>query len=294
MISFFNFQFGEFTDVSPNWFDWFSICVTSLSIFAAFLIAENIYSKGKRDKKESDKNLIASENDLFENNLNELKESIGVQITHLKEYLVEKDFKLKINPALQVNFLQFIDIKCLYLNFPNNQQKKEKINSLLTSLYGMYDFKDNLISELRNYTKKHNEFQVKFKKYREIYYKKFHDYSNLRAIDIKEEAGVKKWRYNVDDKFMNEFAKLRLVSIANDENSADRKKIDENFLLPLIYLSNNFIPEDYHAIETNYISNDCHASYLDIENLNESHFKSMESYLKVLKDLKTEIEAYKK
>lgn len=292
MISIFNFQFGEFNDVGPTWFDWFSIGLTCITIFAAFLIAENVYKKGKRDKIESDKSLIASENDLFENNLSELKESVDIQITHLEEYLNEKNFKLKINPDLQVNFLQFVDIKCLYLNFPDNHQKKVKINSLLTSLYGMYDFKDNLISELRNYITKYNEFESKFKKYREIYYKKFHDYSNLRAIEFDVEAGIKKWRYNDDDKFMNGFAKLRLVSITNDENSADRKKIDENFLLPLIKFSNDFIPEDVHAIETNYIANDCHASFNDIENLNNSHFKSIESFLNNLKELKTEIEAY--
>ena len=56
MNSFFNFQFGEFAESNPNWFDWLSIVVSSLisifSVWGGFLIANKIYSQEKNDKKD--------------------------------------------------------------------------------------------------------------------------------------------------------------------------------------------------------------------------------------------------
>ena len=58
MNSFFNFQFGEFSQVTPNWFDWFSLIsslvISASSIFLAFYLAERIYKKEKIDRNTED------------------------------------------------------------------------------------------------------------------------------------------------------------------------------------------------------------------------------------------------
>ena len=294
-MSIFNFQFGEFENVSPNWFDWFSlflqITITAGSIYFAYYLGERIYKRDRKNKFEEEKLNVKSENDLFKNNLIELNKNILVQIRFLNEYITNKDFRLKLTPALQVNFLQFLNLKSLYTQGNDNI---ERINNLLSSLYSIEKITNSLSKELNTYISKFNVQENKFYGYRLAYYKKFFEYSNLRAVEMIIENGIKKWKYAEQDIFMNEYAKLRNETIGNADGTANRKFVDENFLKPLIDLANKYIPEDYNAIEIHDISNEAHSAYQNMENLTSIHFKAIESHLRILEDTKDEIEAYLK
>src|SRR5690606_26366288 len=124
--------------------------------------------------------------------------NISTQISFLDEYLANKEFKLKINPALQANFLQFLDLKVIY----QGENNPTRINELLSTLYSIENITSTLALELTNYITNFNTHEAKFKNYRQAYYKKFYEYSNLRAIEIINENGIKKWRYDENDKFM--------------------------------------------------------------------------------------------
>lgn len=292
-MSVFNFQFGEFEDVSPNWFDWFSLIinllVTVASIYFAYFLGERTYKRDRNNKINEEKLNIVSENDLFRMNLLELNKNIEIQIGFLKEYLINKDFKLKLTPSLQVNFLQFLNLKAIYAL---NKGNYGRINNLISSLYSIEKITNSLSKEINNYISKFNAQENKFYFYRQAYYKKFFEYSNIRAVDMKIENGVKKWKYADEDIFMNEYAKLRNQTISNADGTTNRNFVDENFLLPLIRLANKYIPEDYNAIEIHDIANDAHSAYQNLENLTSIHFRAIESYLKILEDTKIEIEEY--
>ena len=122
MNSFFNFQFGEFSQASPNWFDWFSLIssliISAASIFLAFYIAERIYKREKLDKEKESIDLQNSEIELFKNNLTELNTAIEKQIIDLQKYSEEKNFKLTFNQSVQVDFFQFVKIQhCIQQRF---------------------------------------------------------------------------------------------------------------------------------------------------------------------------------
>lgn len=292
-MAIFNFQFGDFENVSPNWFDWLSLVsqliITATSIYFAYYLGERIYKRDRKNKFEEEKLNVQAENDLFKNNLIELNKNILVQIGFLNEYLTNRDFKLKLTPALQVNFLQFLNLKSVY-----NQENGniDQINNLLSSLYSIEKITNSLSKELNTYISKFNIQENKFYSYRLAYYKKFFEYSNLRAVDMIVENGVKKWKYADQDKFMIEYAKLRNETIGNADGTANRDLLDEKFLLPLIHLANKYIPEDYNAIEIHDIANEAHSAFQNMENLTFIHFKSIESHLKILEDTKNDIEEY--
>ena len=294
MLSIINFQFGEFNDSNPNWFAWFSlfinVVIPATSIFFAYWLGEINYKRDKKDKKDNDDKNIQAEKSLFINSLSELKKSLDNQIEFLNEYENKKDFKLKIDPSLQINFLQFINLKSLYHN--RTQQETNDLNNLLTSLYSISDFRNSLSSELRGYINKYNIQEIKFKNYRQILYKKFYEYSNSRAEKIvKNEDGTKRWAYNPNDNFMREYSILTTVDI-NTDDKADRKKIDENFLVPIINISHKYIPEDINAIEINDLANDCHSAFTDMNILDDAHFRAINSHLDILHSLFTDLEGY--
>lgn len=106
----FHFLHGEFWNFKPNWFDWFSLLVAILSIFGGYLIATKIYSNEKRDKENEEKRLLISEVSLFKNSLAQLNASVRDQINSLQEYIERKDFKLKFNQGVHVDFLHFVNI----------------------------------------------------------------------------------------------------------------------------------------------------------------------------------------
>ena len=118
MNSFFNFQFGSFSQSTPNWFDWLSLILTlivsGLSILLAYWIAERVYSREKKDRQLEDLEIQDSEIELFKNSISELNSAIQNQIRDIETYKREQNFQLKFHPDIQVDFLQFINVKYLY------------------------------------------------------------------------------------------------------------------------------------------------------------------------------------
>lgn len=302
MNSFFNFQFGEFNQATPNWFDWFSLLsslfISAASIFLAFYVAERIYNREKRDKRKEAIDLQNSEIELFKNSLSELNTAIEKQIVDLQKYIDEKKFKLTFNQNVQVDFLQFIDIKYLYKKIGfENTESIEKLNSLMSSLYTIYDFRESLRDEVRTYLKKYNYHESKFYLYRQLLYTKYYSICNLRADSIIFEEGQKKWKFKDEDKFMPEYTELIIKtfedkSIIDVNGLKDRKKLNENFVIPLIKIAYKYVPEDYHAIEINDIANDVNSAFIDMESVTDKHFIVIDSYLANLKSINTKIIEY--
>lgn len=290
MTAIFNFQFGEFESSSPNWFDWLSLFISVGSIFFAFYLGEMGYKRDKKDKKEQESNLTKFENELFKSNLETLHKNLDEQIKFLEEYIKNNDFRLVINSDLQVNFIQNLDYKYIY----GNGIEYTKTNRLINALFSIKDIKTLLGSELDNYIKKYNILEKQFKNsYRQILHSKYYEYSNRRAIEYRANNGRKEWKYDDKDMFMEGYSKLKMNSvITNSDNSANHELIINNIISPLIEISNNYIPEDYDAIEINNISNDAFHAYGDMEYLTINHFRVIDNYLNTLISVKEEIKSY--
>lgn len=302
MNSFFNFQFGQFSQTTPNWFDWFSLIssliISGASIFLAFYLAERIYKKEKSDRNIEDIEIQNSEVELFKNSITELDTAVEKQIIDLQSYIDSEDFKLVFHPDIQVDFLQFIDLKHLYkkVGFTNVEFIK-KINNLMTSLYTLYDFRESLRDEVRTYIKKYNYHESKFYLYRQLLYTKYFSICHERAEAIIVEGGVKKWKFKDDDKFMQRYTDLiqktsRDTSIIDDNGLKDRAKLNNEFIIPLIKIAFEYVPEDLAAIEINDIGNQVNSAYADMESITEKHFNVIETYLLNLKTISSKIKEY--
>ena len=201
MNSLFNFQFGDFAETSPNWFDWFSLIIASLisilSILGGFWIATKIYSKEKSDKQHEENEIQSSEIRLFRNSLTQLKSAVENQISSLKTYIQNQDFSLEFNQGIHSDFLHFINIQYLYKDIGvDNKDEIDKINKLLSSLYTLTDFRVSLRDELRSYIAKYNFHEDKFYSYRRLLYTKYFELCNLRGTDFVFEHGIKKWKFS--------------------------------------------------------------------------------------------------
>ncbi|MES2574703.1 MAG: hypothetical protein V4572_07155 [Bacteroidota bacterium] len=302
MNSFFNFQFGEFSQATPNWFDWFSLIsslvISATSIFLAFYLAERIYKKEKTDRNTEDLDIQNSEVQLFKNSLTELNSAIEKQIIDLQSYIDNKDFKLIFHSSIQVDFLQFINVKYLYKNAGfNNIEDISSINNLMTSLYTLYDFRESLRDEVRTYLKKYNYHESKFYLYRQLLYTKYFSICNVRAESIIIDEGVKKWKFHDDDKFMPRYTELILktsqdTSIIDNNGLKDRAKLNSEFVVPLINIAFEYVPEDLNAIEINDIGNQVNSAFIDMESITEKHFNAMESYLSNLQSINSKVKLY--
>lgn len=302
MDSFFTFQFGEFIDSNPDWFDWFSLAISSLismfSVWGGFWIANKIYSKEKKDKIEEEKENQESEVKLFKNSLVQLKSAIENQIQGLNDYLDKMNFSLELHQGLQVDFLQFIDIKYLYKDTGiTNQSEIQKINKLLSTLYTISDFRTSLRDEFRTYMEKYGFHEVKFYLYRKLLYTKYFELCYKRSGDFQIIGGVKTWQFSNDDHFMIEYSTLSDKifidkEVITENGLNDRKLFIERFVVPLIKLSSKYLPEDYNAIDVNDIANEVNSAYIDIEYVTSTHIQATRSYLTILTDVKEQIENY--
>lgn len=299
MASIFNFQFGSFSESSPSWFDWLSLFVSTASIFLAYYIAKWVYSKEKRDKKKENESLVKSTFQLFKNNLNQLNAAIKAQKNSLEEYQKEKNFKLTFHPDVQVDFLQFIDVKSLYekVGF-SNEEAISNINDLMSNLYRLYDFRQSLRSEVRAYLEKYGFFELRFYSYRQVLYSKYFKLCNRRGKDFIIENNTKKWRFEDTDIFMRGYSALRANTLLDKEimdesGLKDRGLLNERFLVPLINeITFKFIPEDIDAIEINDVANEAHNAFNDMEYITEKHFLTIESYIQNLEGISAKIETY--
>lgn len=282
----------------PNWFDFISLLVTVASIFGAYWIAETVYSREKSDKKVEDISIIYSENELFKNNIKSIQKPITNQIAAIDEYLTKMDFRMKFYAEIQVDFLQFVSIKDIYRKYGfNNKTKIEEINQLMTSLYTLYDFRESLRSEIRTYIEKYNYHEQKFYSYRLLLYTKYFQLCNERSMEISFENGIKRWSFDVYDKFMAEYSELTLKTFQDEEVMVEntlisRDKLTEKFIKPLNSISAKYVPEDYNAIEINQISNEVVHAFDDMEHITKKHFKVLEGYKSSLKDVNEKIESF--
>jgi hypothetical protein len=296
----FNLFDSPFWNFTPNWFDWFSVLVAILSIFGGYWIATKIYSKEKRDKNLEEKELLSSEINLFKNSLTQLNSSVSNQIQSLKEYIEKKDFRLEFNQGVHADFLHFINVKYLYKEIGVNKKEEiQKINRLLSSLYTLNDFRTSLRDELRTYIKKYNFHEDKFYSYRKLLYTKYFELCNQRGVDFVFENGIKKWKFRDDDLFMIKYTENRIKTFQDPElisegGLKDRAKLTERFIIPLIHISADYIPEDYNAIEINDIANEVNTAHTDMEYVTTTHFQAVNSYLDILVDIKQKIADYLK
>lgn len=289
-----------FWNFTPNWFDWFSVIIAVVSIFGGYWIATKIYSKEKRDKIYEENELLTSEINLFKNSLTQLSSSVANQIQSLKKYIEKQDFRLEFNQGVHADFLHFINVKYLYKGIGIDKHEEiQKINKLLSSLYTLNDFRTSLRDELRTYIKKYNFHEDKFYSYRKLLYTKYFELCNQRGVDFIFENGIKKWKFRDDDLFMINYTENRLKIFAdheviNDGGLKDRAKLTERFVIPLVHISADYIPEDYNAIEINDIANEVNTAHTDMEYVTTTHFKAVNSYLGILVDINEKIADYLK
>jgi len=290
----------SFWDFIPNWFDWFSVLISIISIFGGYLIATKIYSKERRDKDNEEKELLSSEIKLFKNSLTQLSLSASNQIQSLKDYSRNRDFRLEFNQGVHADFLHFINVKYLYKDIGVEKHDDiQQINKLLSSLYTLNDFRTSLRDELRSYIKKYNFHEGKFYSYRKLLYTKYFELCNQRGVDFIFENGIKKWKFRDDDLFMIGYTESRIKIFADTEviteiGLKDRAKLIERFVVPLIHISADYIPEDYNAIEINDIANEVNSAHLDMEYVTKTHFLAIDSYLHILEDINIKIAKYVK
>ena len=285
-------------DFTPNWFDWLTILLTIASILGAYLVSESVFTRQQRDKEKEDKELENSENLLLKNNLETIQEPIKKQIKSLEEYMEKKDFRLSFYSEIQVDFLQFISVKDIYKKYGfENPETIQTVNSLMTSLYSLYDFRGSLRSEVRTYIEKYNYHEQKFYKYRGLLYTKYFELCNSRTEDIINENGIKKFSINLNDKFMVEYTQLRF-STFNDKEIIDnnglknRNLLIEKFVKPLIEIAAKFIPEDYNAIEISDIANQVLSAFDDMEHVTGKHMNAIKGHIESLESVKNKITTF--
>ena len=302
-MSIINFQFGSFTDSSPGWFDWFNLLITSiitvLSIYGGYEIAKKIYNSEKKDKIQEDEELKSSEVALFKNSIIQLNNSVKDQLTNLEEHYNKRNFTIKFNQGIHGEFMNQINIKYLYREVElNNLQNIEELNKLLSNLYALSDFRTTLKEQLRTFSSKYNFHEEKFYNYRKLLYSKYFELCNRR--DNKGfiiENGLKKWTFNDNDKFMFEYTSLLNKTFSNNDiidgnGLKNRELLNSEFVIPLIQIAAKYIPEDYDAIQVSDIANEVNSAHFDMTETMDSHFQVIKSYIDVLKNVESKINAY--
>lgn len=291
IINFINFQFGDFFGSSPNWFDWLnlilSLLVTSLSIYFTYRLASNEYKRDKKDKEVEEKEEIKNDVHLFNNQLILLNESCKKQIKNIEDYLKDLDsFRIEQVSNITNSFLNYIEVKNIYKSksFITNEENRELLNALFSSLHILNDFSVSLRSEFRTYMEKHSFFEQKFYEYRKLIYGDFYKLRNKRAKNFTIENGIKKWSYSAEDKFIIQYEGIVTGKLENvqDVNGIIRQKLISEIIIPLRDMSRDYIPEDIDAIEVNDISNSVNSAWLDMLNLKDIHAKAIKSHMDTL------------
>lgn len=296
-----NFQFGTFESDMPGWFDWFSLLislfVSVISIYGGYKISNNIYNREKEDREKEDKKLDLAGFNLFKNSIEQLNSAVKNQEEDILKYIEKQDFSLTFHQNVNVDFLQFIDAKKIYLIL--GLEHEEKINSLFKRLYLLNDFRISLRNEVRTYIKRYNELEKEFYSYRELLYLEYYRLCNTRSLSVKIENNKKMWNFDVKDIFMNEYSKLINQILSNTEiieNNAlkSRDKLVSEFVVKISEISGKFIPEDIDAIYINNLANKVNAAYIDMSEITKSHLKAMKSYSDNLNITSEKIELFLK
>lgn len=281
------FKFME-NNQSPNWFDWLNLSVSVGAIAIAYLLGNRQY---KEEKKREDKN-IESEKHLFENHLDMLKYEMEEQIEDLKKYVNENGFRIKVNPKIQTEFLNFIDVKSIY---GYKGENKNAVNDLMSSLYSLSHFYDLLKREIDNCNDYYNKEEKIFQEnYRDVFYTQLNILNNKRAVEFKQEDRRILFKYKEEDNFMNEYMEIAHLfegNVKGMDSVTARMRISEE-LVKLIEVSHKYIPYDYDAIMINMIANKAYSAYINMENRRKQHFEVINTFLETLKYVSKEIEKY--
>ena len=286
LISIIKFQWGEFFDAKPNWFDWLSLITSSIvsagSIFGAYWIAKYVYSKEKRDKKAEHDSLLDSEVSLFRNNIDIINNPLSNQIEILDGYIEKKSWEITLRPEISIDFLQFINVKNIYLYYGfNNKNSIEIINGLMTSLYSIHDFKSSIKGELITYQKFYREKENAFYLYRQLLYTKFYELKN---------------RNTIKNQFIDDYEKLLMNTFSNEKIIKDntlisRELLVSEFIEPLSLICSRYLNQ-LQAVEVIDITNQVYAAFKDMEAISNAHFESIVAYNNRLKSTKEKIDKW--
>jgi hypothetical protein len=304
MNSFLTFVSGEGADSSPNWFDYFTLIITSLisifSVLGGYKIARTIYKSEQNDKLLEDMMLQTTEVNLFKNSLSQLKTSVDKQVEALKRYDSERNFTIQFVQGLDTTIFNYIQIRHLYLDIGfSNSEKINRLNELIGLISSLQKFSLNLRDEFRAYMDKYSFHEQKRYQYRQLLYTKFFELYNERSVSVEvdENSGRKKFTFSTQDIFIKKYNDL-INTVQNDQEvifDGSLKSIDlliVRFIVPLIHLSNEYVPEDIHAIQILEISNAVNTAHKDIENITNVHFTSVNTYLQLLENISGKIQEY--
>lgn len=281
----------------PNWFDVLSFLITIAGLWFAYRMGERGYQRDRKDKKEEQEKLAASEVELLRNSLKQLLKAASKQIEYLKDYEVKQNFTLKYRSDVQVDFLKFIDVKNVYEYYgPNNEDKVKLINELFSSLFSLSDFRDSLRDSVRTAMNKYNMHEQGFYLYRKLMYRMLHEIANRNAQDIeRNEQGV--LIDFGDNDFARQFSALITNVFANPDFFDDRKnvvrpKVKELLVLPVINLCQGYIPDNPDAIEASDVANEVNASWINMLEVLKSHFVEVRSHIEALEAVEKEIKSF--
>lgn len=283
------FDFSDNSNQSPNWFDWLSLAVSVLSIIIAYLWGRFIYKKEKEDRQNEELENIKSEKDLFENHLCMLKYEIEEQLKDLKKYVYEKGFRIKVNPNIQIDFLNFVNIKSLYKDNDRN-----KVNNLLSALYGLSHFYNLLKREVDDCNKYYNQEEKIFKEnYQEVFYIQIDILSNKHLEEIQIDEDGKLIGFKLNTPFMNKYKGITekfndYVYIREEiDNSRVADKLNE-----IMSITGEYIPYNIDATMVNVYANRAYFAYVNMENRRKQHFEVINTFLETLEYANKEIENY--
>ncbi|MFJ1474790.1 hypothetical protein ACILE9_11080 [Capnocytophaga cynodegmi] len=267
-----------------NWESIITILISVLAIYCPYKIEVN------RKKKEEDE-LIKTDNELFKESLSILKTELSSQIDFLENYLENKEYKLSINPSLQIDFLKFIDLKSIYKK-NKEEDKKKQLNNLISALYSLSQFNESLIRTFESFLKRYGAFEITFlSKYRKVIYDRCYEITkNYSEIPESPDSII------IEDEFVSQYFSISNQfneKVADEKGKADRKKIAEE-LFKLMELSAKYLFKQDEAIEINKLANEAYTAYIEMKNVEQIHNREVESHLKILKKAEKEISEYLK
>lgn len=282
------FNFME-NNQSPNWFDWLSLVVSAGSIGVAYWVGYSIYAKQKKDKEKEEAENIKSEKDFFNDNLYMLKDEIEEQKRDLKKYIDEKGFRIKVNPKIQIDFLNSVNMKSLYKDNDRN-----KVNNLLSALYSLSHFYNLLKREVDDCNKYYNQEKKIFREnYQEVFYIQIDILSNKHLGEIEKDKYGNPKGFKLNTPFMNEYKGI--TETFNDyvyigeEIDINRVADKLNEIMSIIGKYRVF---DIDATIVNTYANRAYIAYTNMENRRKQHFEIIDTFLGTLEDVNKEIKKY--
>lgn len=281
------FDFSDNSNQSPNWFDWLSLAVSVLSIIIAYLWGRYIYKKEKEDRQNEELENIKSEKDLFESHLYMLNNEIREQIKDLKKYVHEKGFSIKVNPNIQIDFLNFVNIKSLYKDNDRN-----KVNNLLSALYGLSHFYNLLKREVDDCNKYYNQEEKIFKEnYQEVFYIQIDMLSNKHLGERQIDEDGKLIEFELKTPFMNEYKGITETFDDYTREGIDNSRVADK-LNEIMNITGKYRVYDIDATTVNTYANRAYLAYVNMKNRRKQHFEVINTFLGTLEDVNKEIENY--